>query len=217
MSIFKFRLFGFPIDVQGGFLLFVGLVALQDLEAQAPIASIVSFVAVLTLSLLVHELGHAFAARSLRVPVMGIHLAFMHGAAMHQRTTHPKQLAISLAGPLAGFALAGVALLGMLGLGQAQLGAGGAAHVLEQVVYLNLVYGVFNLLPMLPLDGGNALRSAISWGTNARTGLRVVGFLGAALALALVVYAFSVGFLFLAALAGFLVWTNVQAIQASAR
>lgn len=213
MRPFTFRLLGFPVTVHVGFMLFVGLAAMYGLQAQDSFASIASWCAVLTGSLLVHELGHAVVARRLGVPVHGIDLAFMHGTTTHNRTTHQRQLLISLAGPAAGFGLAAVSLAVAAALAAA--GAHGPLlnEVLEQLLFVNIVYGVFNLLPILPLDGGHALRSALTWGTNARTALRVVAGIGTACALGLVVFGMTNGMMLLATLAGFLVWTNLQALQ----
>jgi stage IV sporulation protein FB len=214
---FTFRLLGFPVTVQVGFLLFIGVIALYGLEARSSPVSVALWCAVITVSLVVHELGHALVARRLGVRVFGIELAFMHGTASHQRTTHQRQLLISLAGPAAGFGLAVLALGGLAAVSASGLSPGGGhlPRVLDQLVYVNVLYGVFNLLPMLPLDGGNALRSALAWGTNANTALRVVGVIGAACAIGVVLFGMSTGMYFLAALAGFLAWTNIQALQQS--
>ncbi len=115
-------------------------------------------------SVLVHELMHAITARKLRVPIAGITL-FALGGVSEMQGEPPSaagEFAIAIVGPLASFALAGVFWLLWQGFQAGGFGVTFSAVALY-LVGLNLVVGVFNLLPAFPLDGGRVLRSII-WG-----------------------------------------------------
>lgn len=121
-----------------------------------------SWVVVVTASILVHELGHAFAARSAGGSA-SIELYAMGGVARHE---HKQQLScaqrawVSFAGPLAGFVVGAVVLL--VGSATAGFDSNGLAHTVHrQLLWVNVGWGALNLLPLLPLDGGQILHAAL--------------------------------------------------------
>lgn len=143
-----FRVFGFPVHVRSGFLLFLGLVVfLQGAEFGVPFAV---FVALFTL---VHELGHAFAARATGAEAE-ISLDFMAGYAAFVPTrplTRLERAGISFAGPGVQIALGGVAYLAVRG----GFGLPDTGRPIELALFwAGPAIGVFNLLPVLPFDGG---------------------------------------------------------------
>ncbi len=115
----------------------------------------------LTISIFIHEVGHALMAKRMRLPLERIHLFLFGGMAeLRRRPVMPRQeLAISLAGPVASilFAFASLAAARSLPVGFDEI-----YLILQYVFYMNLLLGVFNLLPVFPLDGGRALR-ALLW------------------------------------------------------
>jgi Zn-dependent protease/CBS domain-containing protein len=129
-------------------------------------------------SILVHELAHAIVARRLGVGVRQVTLFVFGGMAHleHEPRNWGVELAIAIAGPAASLALGIVFLyLGgfvtgpekwvpddpMLTLSQ----AGPVATVFFWLGPVNLLLGLFNLVPGFPLDGGRVLR-ALFWGTT---------------------------------------------------
>jgi Zn-dependent protease len=116
-------------------------------------------VVMLLVTVLLHELGHAAAARRYRVGVRGITLDLLGGyTEMGSEAQTPRaEATIALAGPAVSLVLAAVggALLGVAG----RHGIAGA--LLFQLTATNVLVGVFNALPGLPLDGGRALRAAV--------------------------------------------------------
>lgn len=118
----------------------------------------------LTLSIFIHEYGHALAARWLKLPLERIHLYLFGGMAeLKQRPVSPGQeLFIALAGPFASLFFSLMALVSakviFTGITEAYL-------VLQFVFYMNLLLCAFNLLPIFPLDGGRTLR-AVLWHIN---------------------------------------------------
>jgi Zn-dependent protease len=114
-------------------------------------------------SILLHEFGHVFMAQSLGVQVRSVTLMMLGGVSeMDQIPTRPySEFKISIVGPLVSFLIAGALLV----LERFTLSANVDlfCYWLSRV---NIVLGVFNLIPALPLDGGRAFRSILS----ARTG-----------------------------------------------
>jgi Zn-dependent protease/CBS domain-containing protein len=125
-----------------------------------------------------HELGHSYAALGYKIPVQRIVLLPIGGVAELGRLPEdPRQeLVVALAGPAVNFVLAVVLWLVAQAtpLGRAlagdplpQLFTGGmladpVAAVFQYVFSANLAIGLFNLLPAFPLDGGRVLRALLA-------------------------------------------------------
>ncbi len=115
-------------------------------------------------SLLLHELSHSVVARALRVPVLGITLFLFGGVSTMAAEPDDawKEIKIAAAGPLMSFLLAGF-FVGAAFVGVIQaLPSPLVAHTLGYLGAVNLILGVFNLIPGFPLDGGRVLR-ALWW------------------------------------------------------
>jgi Zn-dependent protease len=145
----------------------------------------VAFVVLLYLSVLVHELSHSLVARGFGLPVRRILLYPLGGfSEIEQEPPTPgKEFLVSAAGPAMSLALAGI------GIGvNVLLNLRGIPRVLiDRVILANLVVGVFNLLPGLPLDGGRVLRAGL-WKLTGKNGYSTVlaAWAGRIIALALV-------------------------------
>jgi Zn-dependent protease len=121
-------------------------------------------------SILIHELGHALTAEAYGWPTE-IVLYFGGGLAMSQRgynETPWKSILVSLMGPVAGFLLLGVIFVVMIGMafsGQVRTpeAASDFSYYLQQALsylfIMNLYWGLLNLIPVMPLDGGQIARS----------------------------------------------------------
>jgi Zn-dependent protease/CBS domain-containing protein len=110
-------------------------------------------------SVLAHELSHAIVARRFGLKVEGITLFIFGGVtSIDEDSRSPRQEAlIAAAGPLTSLAI-GVVLLGLGAVvDQAQLAA-----LLGWLGFINVMLGLFNLIPGFPMDGGRVLR-AILW------------------------------------------------------
>ncbi|MGB3138224.1 MAG: site-2 protease family protein, partial [Nodosilinea sp.] len=107
---------------------------------------------------LAHELGHSFAAMKQGIGVNSITLFLFGGlAALEKESETPKgAFQVAIAGPLVSFAL--FALFSVVGL---VLPAGPIGGIVALLAYINLALGAFNLIPGLPLDGGNVLKSIV--------------------------------------------------------
>jgi Zn-dependent protease len=149
-----------------------------------------AFVILLYASVLVHELSHCVVARAFRLAVRRILLYPLGGfSEIEQEPPTPgKEFLVSVAGPLTSLALAACGL----GLNLA-LGPSGIPRVLiDQLIIANLLVGIFNLLPGLPLDGGRLLRAGV-WKLTGRPGTATIAaaWAGRGLAVLLVVVPFS--------------------------
>jgi Zn-dependent protease len=118
--------------------------------------------------LLAHEVSHALVARSKGIKVTGITLWLFGGVT--QPTGAGDEALITVVGPLTSFVIAGIGFA--LTAGLTSIGAPALiANLVAWLAILNLLLGVFNLVPAIPLDGGRLLSSLLWW----RTGSRVRG------------------------------------------
>lgn len=110
-------------------------------------------------SVLLHELGHSLVAMSQGIKVNSITLFLFGGiASIDSESKTPGQaFQVAIAGPLVSL---GIFLI--LGLGSQVLPPTNLLKIVaERVAEINLVLGLFNLIPGLPLDGGQVLKAAI--------------------------------------------------------
>lgn len=108
-------------------------------------------------SVLVHEAAHAISARAFGFEVRRIVADLMGGhTAFDGRTTPWSQGMTALAGPLGNLLLAAVALpVAMV------LDTGVAAYLAQTIAQVNILLALFNLLPGMPLDGGQILLAVV--------------------------------------------------------
>ena len=119
----------------------------------------------LTFSILFHEIGHALAAINRDLSIKRIHLYLFGGMAeLKQRPLSSlDDFLVSISGPLASLFLA---LCG-IGISFALRGTHQPLSLLvSYVAYMNLLLGIFNLIPIYPLDGGRVLRAFLWWRKN---------------------------------------------------
>jgi Zn-dependent protease len=163
------RLFGFPLRLSPSWLVLAALVTItygqlvargRPALAGAPAYAIgFGFVVCLVASVLLHELGHAFASRRYGIKVRGITLEMLGGyTEMEHDAPRPRiEFAVSAAGPVVSFGvgLLAVALANVLPDGTL------ARQLVFELALSNVVVALFNALPGLPLDGGRALQAAV--------------------------------------------------------
>jgi stage IV sporulation protein FB len=175
----NFSLFGIPVRVHPMFWL---MAAILGSELKDPV-DVLSWVVAVFLSIIVHELGHALVIRAYgHRPWIVLHA--MGGLTIHDRgymarsggSGSLQQIVISVAGPVAGFLLAGALLLGFVLTGHAAevhfVGPMGIvplvvlsnmhlALFIFQIFYICVMWGLVNLLPIYPLDGGQIAREVL--------------------------------------------------------
>ena len=148
----RFRIFGVPIQVQPWFLLTI-VVLNQPIHELTRAQSLVVWAPIVFLGVLFHELGHALVARRFGLRPRIVFSAFF-GLTQFEggRLLTPwRSIAVSVAGPALGLALGALAI--PFALGDAPADPMMAAAV-DYWLWVNLGWSILNLLPVLPLDGG---------------------------------------------------------------
>jgi Zn-dependent protease len=167
----------------------------------------------LLLSILLHELGHAFAGRLFRAHVSHIELTGLGGLAHFERSLPGSVFArsvIYLAGPAVNLGLWHG--LGALTVQAYRAGAPLLAVPLDILADWNFLLMVFNLLPAYPLDGGFTLDAWLGRILGPVWSVRIVAGLGLVCAAGLVYLAFP-GRIFLLIVALFVAMWNWQKLQ----
>ena len=157
-----FRLFGFPVHVGAGFWMFMVLIAFTNSSSELGTSGAITLAAFIAAFTLIHELGHAVAARATGAQAE-ITLAFMAGYASFVPTRTLKRwerVGISFAGPGVQI-VAGCALYVLLG-GPVEGPIQGLTPAQFSALWAGPVIGLFNLIPILPFDGGNILEQFVS-------------------------------------------------------
>ena len=165
----SFQLFGFPITLRGSFFMVLGLLGYTSFPSQMDM--VVAFVVIGVIAVTIHELGHAFAARSQgTVGTPTISMEGMSGLTRYRLQEVPSRatsIFISFAGPLAGLVTGGIVF------------AIARAEVLERNdfndsllsigLFTTIGWSVLNLLPIVPLDGGHILAELLPGDRTSRT------------------------------------------------
>jgi|HubBroStandDraft_1064217.scaffolds.fasta_scaffold13576_4 Zn-dependent protease len=160
-----FRIGNIPIRVLPSFFFMAAVLGMLQ-----PGIEIVAWVAVVLVSVIVHELGHAMVGRAFGLEPSVV----LHGTGGTTSWTGTRQLspaqriAISLAGPGAGFVLGGLVWVAdKVARSQSHSTGDGSfldlgPYLVATLLFVNFNWGLINLLPMLPLDGGNVMAQTLN-------------------------------------------------------
>lgn len=157
-SVISFRLFGIPVTIGGSFILVAALFGLSGVRR---LEAVLAWVALVFVSILIHELGHAFTALS-----FGSDVAIeLNGLGGLTRWNPPDGVLTPGRRALVAAAGSAVGLLfgGLVWLADRQLGpfSGLTGFVITNLVFVNVFWGLLNWLPVRPLDGGHLLLSLL--------------------------------------------------------
>lgn len=152
------RLLGIPVRIELWFVITILFLGLNRIEGRdKPLFWLLEWFAVAAFSIVVHEFGHAFAYKRYGQRP-SIVLWGLGGLTYGEETLPPKRsIVVSAAGPLTGILLVGIPfwfLYNSVGTSNRDL-----RLFLYDMWWLNIVWGVVNLLPILPLDGGHITES----------------------------------------------------------
>jgi len=204
----RFHLAGFPVYVHPSFFIVAVLLGFR----RGDIRLILIWVAVVFVSILAHELGHALVGRAyglspeISLYSMGGLTSWRFGRAL----TRVQSILVSLAGPGAGF-LVGAIVWGFSRLDAVPLTPLGQ-YVVFDLLWVNFGWGILNLLPLLPLDGGNVMRSVVHI-VRGRPDERLPRQISISAGGVLFVLALMNGMMFAGLMAAFLAYSNYQALQ----
>lgn len=205
-----FRLLGFDVHIRPGFVVFALLIIfLYGDEFGLWLAG------ALTVFTIVHELGHAVAARRAGAKA-DVSLNFMVGYTSY-RPTRPmsrlEQIGISFAGPAVHIATS-VAVLLAMGVSPFDLDAVDQSDAALAIWWAGPVIGTINLIPVLPLDGGNIALEVVDSvaPTHSR---RVMLWFSIAATVAFGVWGFLSGFAGVSIFIAFLLLAQFQMLNAT--
>jgi len=184
------RFSGIDVRIHISFLLLIGWVAFlhwrQGQSIAAAVAGVIFILAVF-LCVVLHEFGHALAARRYGIKTRDIILLPIGGVARLERLpTNPMQeLLVALAGPAVNIIIA-VALFVWLRLAASFEPLGIMPAVADQflgrLLVVNLFMVVFNMIPALPMDGGRVLRAILAMRTEHRRATQIAASIGQGIA-----------------------------------
>lgn len=167
------RPFGIPLYIHWTFLILIAWLVFGHYRQGHDLATTlagVGFVLAIFGCVVLHELGHALAARRYGIPTADITLLPIGGVARLQRIPEEpaQELVVALAGPAVNVVIAGLAYLVTLATGVSQDISVIAPNFLlredfwTRLLLVNVFLVLFNLLPAFPMDGGRVLRALLA-------------------------------------------------------
>lgn len=173
-SIKIFSAFGIPVELHVSFLLLIIIIFIMAFLGF--ISFYITFLIILLFTtVIIHELSHSYMAKKYNISVDRIILLPIGGiASMGEIPKDPNQeLKIAIAGPLANVIIAffcficlwiigGLGSLSFSSLFITNTSSADLTLFLSNFLGLNLLLGIFNLLPAFPMDGGRVLRAILA-------------------------------------------------------
>lgn len=178
-GIYLFDVARFPVYLDTSGLIFIGLILLLQMGGGGVLGILGAFLWIVAIygSILAHELGHAVVGRRLGYGTADIYLSFFGGVAVWSgRTSRSRrdQLLVTLAGPAVNVVLCILFYLLMrFPPPFISLLAPSLQGLIGDLYWINLILAVFNILPIYPLDGGQALRTALAYRIRGSRLLRI--------------------------------------------
>jgi Zn-dependent protease/CBS domain-containing protein len=163
-SIKIFSIFGIPVELHISFLILIILIYLIALLNVVPYVNLLTAVLITLIfaTVVIHELSHSYVAKRYGIKISRIVLLPIGGISeMEEIPNDPsEELRIALAGPLSNLVIAAVCYV-ILILSKNYLSIV-LAGALYYFILVNLLLGLFNLLPAFPMDGGRILRAFLA-------------------------------------------------------
>ena len=231
----RFSLFGIPVRVHPFFWV---VALLLGFDASPQLIDLVVWVAAVFVAILVHELGHAMVMRAYGfspwITLYGLGGLASYGSGSGYGSRGPDtfgQILISAAGPGAGFLLAGLLAVALVLAGPGievlliggflpyvrvagVVGSSAFTYFIQDMLFVCTFWGIINLLPVYPLDGGHIARE-ILLRANPHEGIRQSLMLSVLTAIAVAVIAlFRLGDFYIAVMFDFLAYASYAALQA---
>ena len=213
-----FKMHGHPVYLEAWFFVLVAYFAFSNVRTSDDLLSGLLWAPILFISVLWHEYGHALAIDKFGYGKSMIILQGLGGVTVNQGRSHTppgQSIVISLAGPAFSFSL--TVVFGLIALFAQPTGLGG--EFVSQMAMANLVWTIFNLIPIFPMDGGNVMRSVLQkFMKNTRRAWEVTAWISLFLVAALVIASFTFfkqGLLFTLILVFVLAMPNIQVLKAA--
>jgi Zn-dependent protease len=192
------KISGIKIQIHWTFVLIIGWIVYVNLEAGANTTQTlwaVLFVLALFVCVLLHELGHALAAKRYHIVTKDITLLPIGGVArLESIPEKPKQeLVVAFAGPLVNFIILFILLPLIWSEGIPDINTirfTDENNFLYKLMIVNLWLAVFNLIPAFPMDGGRILRAILSFSMSRVRATDIAAKMGQLLSIGFVVFGF---------------------------
>lgn len=183
------RIAGIDVRVHATFFLLLAWLGVDYYAAGGFAAAVsgVAFILLLFACVLLHEFGHAIAAKAYGIQTPDITLLPIGGLARLERMPDKpwQEFVVALAGPAVNVVIAfGIWLvLGrFLGAGELERVGMGESGLLGDLLAINVILVVFNLVPAFPMDGGRVLRSLLAMRLKHSQATRIAALVGQAIA-----------------------------------
>ncbi len=197
LTVNLFKFLGAPVKLNLLFLILFGIM---------PISYAIS----IFISVLLHEMAHAFVANRKGYHVYGIEIGIFSGSAsidsnMHQSDSIP----IVAAGPATNLILYLVALIAGIFIQNVYI---------DHFAYVNLFLFIFNILPIYPMDGGQLLRDILMTkgrkiGIDRRRGFDISAYTSLITSILLIVFSILFGQIFLAIFGGYFAYLSLKDLK----
>ncbi|MCB1232539.1 MAG: site-2 protease family protein [Verrucomicrobiae bacterium] len=188
-SIKLVKIAGIEVRMHLTFLLLLAWIGFEYYQKGGAPAAVsgITFILLIFLCVILHEFGHAMAAKAFGIQTPDITLLPIGGVARLQRMPDKpwQELIVAIAGPLVNVVIAGVLFLALGLRMNSELFeklASPTGSVLPKVAVVNVMLVVFNLIPAFPMDGGRVLRSLLAMVMPHSNATMVAARIGQALA-----------------------------------
>jgi len=194
-TIKAFRIFGVPVRLHFTFVLLVVFITVSVLGSSQSSGNYAIFLLGSLVSVLLHELGHAWVASRFGIKTTEIVMFPIGGLSRMERMLPPtEEICVALAGPLVNLLLAGGIFAYMFLthtaaiIHVADLMQPNGKNPLALLLYGNILLAGFNLLPAFPMDGGRILRALLSYIRPEEEATRTAAWMGRMLAISMGLY-----------------------------
>jgi stage IV sporulation protein FB len=204
----QFTLFGFPVRIDPSFWFMAIILGGAMVDAHRAMV----WVVVVLVSILVHEMGHALAARQygFRPSILLYSMGGMTSWQMTHEISEWKRILVSAAGPAAGFVLGTAVILVKDPL---LVDASGIVQLaVRDLIWVNIGWGLLNLLPIMPLDGGNIMNS-VAVMLRGKKDSRIPLYVSISVSSVLCVLAVQRGMIWGGILTGWMAFSNFRSLQ----
>jgi Zn-dependent protease len=209
-------IFGIEVRIHFTFLLFLAWIGLTYYQIAGFSGALqgVLFILALFGCVLLHEFGHALAAREFGIKTPDITLLPIGGVARLSRIPDKpwQELVVAIAGPIVNVVIAAVLIFvihGTTGILQVDRLENPRIELLGKLASINVMLVLFNLIPAFPMDGGRVLRSLLAMVTPYTLATQIAAWIGQGMAIVFAIFGFLRGNFFLIFIA-FFVFAGAQ-------
>jgi Zn-dependent protease len=209
-------IFGIEVRIHITFLLFLAWIWLTYYQIAGFSGAFQGILLILALfgCVLLHEFGHALAAREFGIKTPDITLLPIGGVARLSRIPDKpwQELVVAIAGPLVNVVIAAALIFvihGTTEILQVERLENPRIELLGKLASINVMLVLFNMIPAFPMDGGRVLRSVLAMLMPYALATQIAAWIGQALAIVFAIFGFSRGNPFLIFIA-FVVFLGAQ-------